>query len=371
MKKVFLFLLAASLTFFTIIFSVSAFSVRKEYLYKVAMVTGYADVDDNSFNQQTYEGCKEWCNKNGIPFSYFKPASNSDVERLKSTELAIERGYNVLFLPGYNFAPIIAQMSSRYSDVTFIGIDIAPSDFPSDYTPTENIFCFSYHEEQAGYLAGYAAVKEGYRKHGFLGGMEAEVVTRFGYGYAQGMNDAAVELGLTEKMDLNFVYSGQFYGDNDITKYMDNWYKTGTEIVFACGGSIYTSAALAAKDNGGKVIGVDVDQSIIMDKDYGKGICLTSAMKGIAATCKMSLELMSQGVWEEGSFARLGLISSTDLESNYVGLPIDTWSMNNFTIDEYKVVVDEIINGTRAIDPSTDKVPSYEHVNIRLLGNIK
>ena len=150
-----------------------------------------------------------------------------------------------------------------------------------------------YQEELCGYMAGYAAVKLGYKNLGFLGGMAVPAVIRYGYGFVQGVDAAAADLGLTD-VKLKYVYGGQFYGDADITAVMDTWYANGTEVVFACGGGIYTSAAeAAAKKANGKVIGVDVDQAAIIDGAYGEGMTVTSAMKGLAPTVKTMLSEVS------------------------------------------------------------------------------
>ena len=370
MKKVFLSLLATSLVFFTTVFVVAKHQDAGDAPFRVAMISGIADIDDNSFNQSTYEGCKEWCSGHDIPFTYYKPAANSNAERGKCVELAIERGYNVLFLPGYQFGDTIAQFANKYPDVTFYGIDVTESDLPSTFIPGDNVFCFSYHEEIAGYLAGYASTKEGYKKHGFLGGMKGLAVTRFGYGYVQGVDAAASEMNIDA--EINFVYGGQFYGDNDITKYVDNWYKGGTEIVFACGGGIYTSAALAARDNGGKIIGVDSDQSIVVDRDYGEGICITSAMKCIPSTIKTVLDSYADEIASGETFAKLGLVSSSNIDENYVGLPIDTWSMTNFTVEDYKVVVDDILKGKCIISDEVNSQPTLSsHTTLKEFGSIK
>lgn len=361
MKKVFLSLIATTIVFFSLVFIVSSQKRNEDYPLKVALITGYADVDDNSFNQSTYEGCKEWCTENHIPFNYYKPAANSTAERAKSTELAIDRGYNVIFFPGYNFGEIIAQFAPYYPDVTFIGIDVTENDLPPSFKMTDNVYCFSYHEEIAGYLAGYAATMEGNLNHGYLGGLKGLAVTRFGYGYVQGV-DAAVQervaSGESIQAKVDFVYGGQFFGDNDITKYIDNWYKSGTEVVFSCGGGIYTSVAVAAKDNKKQLIGVDSDLSPVIERDYGPGICLTSAIKGIEPTCKAVLSMLLNGETIPAHFIKLGLLSSSDLNLNYVGLPTKTWSMKKFTIDYYKVVVQDIIDGVRTVSDDVSVPPT-------------
>ena len=265
--------------------------------YAVAMITDYGDITDQSFNQTTYEACKEFCEANGLQFNYFKPAGDSDAERVAMIESAIDEGYNVVVMPGYAFAGAIKETADIYPEVTFIALDVSAGDLGDDYTLPSNLYCAVYQEELCGYMAGYAAVKLGYTKLGFLGGMAVPAVVRYGFGYVQGVDAAAKELGIT--VDLKYAYGNQFVGDADITAAMDTWYQGGTEIVFACGGGIYTSAAEAAAKVGGKIIGVDVDQAGIIDGDYGEGMTVTSAMKGLAPTVK---HLLSEVV--AGNFAR-------------------------------------------------------------------
>ena len=240
----------------------------------VAMVTDSGDITDQSFNQTTYETCKAWAEENGVEFNYFKPESDSDEARNASVDQAVAEGANVVVLPGYMFAATIVEQSKNYPDVKFVALDVGAGDIcekgvgegytynPADYNVedyynTDNVYCCTYQEELSGYMAGVAAVKLGYKHLGFLGGMAVPAVQRFGYGFVQGADAAAKELGVENEVQVEFVCGGQFYGDADITAYMDTWYSAkGVEAVFACGGGIYTSAVEAAQKTGGKVIGV-------------------------------------------------------------------------------------------------------------------
>lgn len=353
MKKMLIAFLVTALVFFSLVFSLGALSSNREDEFKVAMVTDFSDVNDASFNQACYEGAKEWCSQYDIKFNYYKPSSISLAERVRSLKLAIDRGYDVILCPGFALGKAIREVAPNHPEVKFIGLDILQSDFGDDFVLTDNISVFNYHEEIAGYLAGYGAVKEGYRKLGYLGGMETAPVIRFGYGYVQGVDAAAREL--KTNVDLKYVYGKQFFGDSEIYARMDSWYKSSNiEIVFACGGSIYTSVALAAKENGGHMIGVDSDQAPIIDRDYEKGLCITSAMKDIRHTVINKLEaLYKDKVWDKG-INTLGLISSEHPEENYVQLPIETWRMKNFTIEEYKSLVSDIMLGIKKVSDKTD-----------------
>ena len=348
---------------------------------KVAMITDYGDITDQSFNQTTYEACKAFAETNGVEFQYFKPAGDSTADRVAMVEKAVDEGYNVLVMPGYAFGGTIVEAAPEYPDVKFIAIDVAKGDLLEagvaaagetyDYNPDNwdleqyvdmsNVYCAVYQEELCGYMAGYAAVKLGYTKLGFLGGMAVPAVVRYGYGFVQGVDAAAAELGLTD-VELNYVYGGQFSGDADITAVMDTWYNGGTEIVFACGGSIYSSAGEAAAKVNGKVIGVDTDQSGIIDGKYGEGMTVTSAMKGLyPATYDTLTDVVVNGNWDKyvGQIATLGLISGTDPEANYVQIPMTTqFEDGKFTADDYKALVAAMFDGSLTVSNDISKTAS-------------
>ena len=339
--------------------------------YKVAMITDYGDITDQSFNQTTYEGCKEFCEANGVDFKYYKPAGDSTAERVAMVDAAVADGYNVVVMPGYAFGETITQVADLYPDVKFIALDVSQGDL-GDYQIPENVTCAVYQEELCGYMAGYAAVKLGYTKLGFLGGMAVPAVVRYGYGFVQGADAAATELGAD--VTLNYVYGNQFSGDADITAYMDTWYANGTEVVFACGGGIYNSAAEAAAKVGGKVIGVDVDQAAIIDA-YAEGMTVTSAMKGLAPTVKTILgELILNDNWAQyaGQINTLGLVSGTDVEANYVQIPYEStqWS-DTFTKDDYAALVAAMFDGTITVSNDTETEPTVQTITVDYQGNIK
>ncbi|MDE6455727.1 MAG: BMP family ABC transporter substrate-binding protein, partial [Dysosmobacter sp.] len=256
---------------------------------RVAMITDYGDITDQSFNQTTYEASKAWSEANGVDFTYYKPAGDSTAERVAMVEKAADEDYNVIVMPGFAFGETIAQVADTYPEITFIALDVSEGDLGGMAVPS-NVYCAVYKEELAGYMAGVAAVKLGYTHLGYLGGMAVPAVQRFGYGFVQGVDAAAGELGVDATVE--YVYGNQFFGDPDITAYADNWYQNvGVQAIFACGGGICTSAGeAAAKVPGTKVIGVDVDQSFTLDAAYGEGVTLTSAMKGLAATVNHMLD---------------------------------------------------------------------------------
>ena len=363
-----------------------------ETTYKVAMITDYGDITDQSFNQTTYEACKAFADANKIEFSYFKPAGDNTADRVAMIESAVDEGYNVIVMPGYAFGGAIVEAAPQHKDVKFIALDVGKSDLLEagvaakgeeyDYNPDNwdlatyvdmsNVYCAIYQEELCGYMAGYAAVKLGYKNLGFLGGMAVPAVVRYGYGFVQGVDAAAAELKLTD-VKVNYVYGGQFFGDADITAKMDTWYAGGTQVVFACGGGIYTSAVDAAKKvEGAKVIGVDVDQAgVIANYAAGEGadqatidgykaLTVTSAMKGLyPATYDTLTDVIINGNWANyaGKIATLGLVSADDPALNYVQIPLEStqWADGAFTQDDYKTLVKAMFDGTLTVSNDITK----------------
>ena len=328
---------------------------------KIAMITDSGDITDESFNQLTWETCVPYGEANGIETQYYKPAEDTDEERINAVDLAVAEGATVVVMPGYLFGPAIAEEQDLYPDVTFIAVDVTEGDIVNlageSVALGSNVYICSFQEEQAGYLAGYAAVKDGYTSLGFLGGIAVPAVIRYGFGYIQGINAAAEEMGVD--VDVKYYYGGQFYGDDAITARMEGWYADGTQVVFACGGGIYTSAVDAAAQYDGKVIGVDVDQF----PKIGDA-CITSAMKGLGSAVEAALDAYTSGNWSSigGKSEQLGLT-----QGDYLGLPTAdaSWGFKTFTKDEYETVLNGIKDGSITVSNDTENQPEVgSHVTV-------
>lgn len=319
---------------------------------KIALVTDVGTIDDESFNQATWEGVVAYGDAHGIEYTYYQPTEDSTEERINQIDLAVSEGATVVVLPGYLFGETLSEVQTTYPDVNFIAVDVSEGDMTAPIA--SNAYACTFSEEQAGYLAGYAAVKEGYTKLGFLGGMAVPAVIRYGYGYVQGINAAAQEMGVT--VEVKYTYGGQFFGDANITAKMESWYADGTEIVFACGGGIYTSALEAALNYNGMIIGVDVDQYSVGEGSSYNPV-LTSAMKGLTSTVQDRLDDCFTGNWAAigGKVQNLGLA-----DGDYIGLPTEgaSWAFETFTKDEYQKLLDGIKDGSIVISNDTENQPA-------------
>ena len=244
--------------------------------YEIALVTDVGTINDKSFNQGAWEGVVQYAEEFDVSYKYYQPDAKSTEEYIKSINVAVKNGAKIVVTPGYLFEQAIWDVQTKHPEVKFILLDGSPNNVVDwdtmatldgkdpNFDIKPNTYPIFYAEEEAGFLAGYAAVKEGFTKLGFMGGMAVPAVVRFGYGYIEGANLAATEMGLADgAIELKHTYLDSFAPDEGHQTKAAGWYTTGTEVIFSCAGGAGNSVMKAAEQHagGGKwVIGVDVDQ---------------------------------------------------------------------------------------------------------------
>lgn len=350
--------------------------------YQVAFVTDVGQLKDKSFNQGTFDGVKLYAAANGLSYKYYQPANGSeatDDDRYDAMKAAVEGGADVVVCAGYLQEAALRKAAIEYPDTPFVFIDGYPiqeqateydaagNALPNDSPVLTNVAGVAFQEQQAGYLAGYAAVKDGFTKLGFSGGGGGTnpACCRFGYGYVQGANAAALEKGVTVDMNYSWQYGSNFSASTDLQTMINGWYVNGTEIVFACGGSMFQSIVAAASANDGYVIGVDVDQS--GESEY----VVTSAMKGLADAVQWAVAKVYDGTFDTigGQQASLGVAD------NAVQLPTgaDSWRFETFTVEEYESLYQQMVDGTLVVDDdytvmdNAETATNWSNVNVNII----
>ena len=332
--------------------------------YEVAFVTDVGSLKDKSFNQGTYDGVKLYANANNLSYKYYQPANKdqaTDDDRFDAMKAACDNGAKIVVCAGFLQEAALRMAAKAYPNVSFVFIDGYPvGEEAKEGSPAlKNIAGIAFQEQQCGYLAGYAAVKEGYTKLGFTGGGGGTnpACCRYGYGYVQGASAAAKELNKTVEMNYSWLYGGSFSASPELQTMANGWYTNGTEVIFACGGSMFASVAAAAGANDGKVIGVDVDQSFESDT------VITSAMKGLSDAVQWALTK-----FYANEFASIGgTATSLGAKDNAVGLPTDTWSLKGWTVDEYKAMLKDMADGKLVVDDDYKNLASTENLKLNIV----
>ena len=302
--------------------------------YEVAMITDSGDIDDKSFNQGTWEGIVEFAEDNNLTYKYYKPTEVSDDAYVAAIDLAVAAGAKIVVTPGFLFEPAVYIAQDKYPDVKFVLIDGVPH--PGDYTTfkvADNTVSILFQEEQSGFLAGYAAVKEGYRTLGFMGGIAVPAVVKFGKGFVYGAGIAALEL--EAEIDVTkYDYLGTFAPSDAVKTQAASWYADGVEVIFVAAGGAGNSVMSAAEESDNVVIGVDIDQA------SQSPTVITSAMKALGVVVKSALQDYVSNVFGGGETFVLGA------DIGAVGLPLgDSFRFKNFTVEQYNAILTRVANG--------------------------
>lgn len=307
--------------------------------YKVAIVTDVGQLMDKGFNQGTYEGAVAFADAKGYSYQYYQPANGTDAtddDRISAMRLAIENGAEVIVTPGFLQAAALEVVAAENPDVKFVFVD-------GWNMGLENLTAICYHEEESGYFAGYAAVKDGYTSLGgtFGGAGTNPACNRFAYGYVQGIEAAAAELDTTVDVKISFQNGAAFSASPELQTQISGWYANGTEVVFSCGGSMLQSVKAAAEENDGKIIGVDTNQAGESDR------VITSAVKGLAASVELILNQWDAGEWDKLA----DTTSNLGAKDNATGLPTDAdaWRFASFTTAEYEALFAAVADGSMVI----------------------
>ena len=321
--------------------------------YQVAFITDVGQLKDKSFNQGTYDGVKLYANANGKSYKYYQPANGNeatDDDRIDAMKLACDNGAEIVVAAGFMQGTALTAAATAYPDVHFVFID-------GWALGLENVAAIAFAEHQSGYLAGYATVMEGYTKLGFMGGGGGTnaACQRFGYGFLQGAEAAAAELDVTVDMNYSWAYGASFSASPELQAMATGWYTNGTEVIFACGGSMFQSIAAAASTEDGLVVGVDVDQS------FESPAVITSAMKGLADAGQWAIAKHFDGNWADIS----DKTTSLGAADNAVGLPTATWSLTGWTVADYEAMFAKVVSGELVISDELVTAPeSTAHVNV-------
>ena len=329
--------------------------------YELAFVTDVGQLKDKSFNEGTWNGVKLYANENDMSYKYYQPANGdqaTDDDRYDAMKAAVDAGATVVVCAGFLQEAALTRAATEFPDVQFIFVDGYPVANEAGETLT-NVAGIAFKEEQSGYFAGYAAVMEGYTKLGFSGGGGGTnpACCRYGYGFVQGANAAAAEKDVQVEVNYSWQYGSNFGSSPELQTMANGWYQSGTEVIFACGGSMFQSISAAAAANDGAVIGVDVDQSTESDT------VITSAMKELADAVQWSLAKVYDNTFSEIG----GQATSLGVETDAVGLPTETWSMTNFTVEQYEAMYQQVKDGTLTVDDNYDNLEQeYSNLNLNI-----
>ena len=362
MKKIGIVLLAVLL-----MFGLTACSsgVKDDGKADIVLITDQGTIDDKSFNQGSWEGVGLYTDENkDVKAKHLRPATESDSEYYNAIVKAIEEmEAKVIVTPGYLFNDAVFRAQKDYPETHFIFVDSLPQgkDEAEPFVGP-NTVSLVYEEQQAGFLAGYAAVKEGFTELGFIGGIPVPAVTKFGIGYLYGANHAAKELGI-DNINIRWNYAMIFLPTPEVQQLAAGWYSSGTEAIFVAAGGAGKSVFAAAESADKAVFGVDSDQQ--QDSET----VLASAIKQLQGSVYDALKGHFDGKFPGGE------VKVYDIKADAVGLATDFKRFKKFDKAQYDAVYADLkadkdgISSEIPTNHGDDKNPTFELSNVTIIAN--
>ena len=320
-------------------------TVVQQPTMKVALITDHGAMQDIGMSE-LWSGVDGYCYKNSIEHCYYWMATPYALTEY--VDLAVKDGNNIIALMGYTAqSDEMKELQEKYPEVKFLTFDQKKGE-SEDVDLAENRVCISYKVEQAGFMAGYASVKLGYRKLGLLMSPETES-KEYGYGFLMGADCAAVEDGIAGEVEVNCTYAEQYYPSQQIYDEAAAWYQGGTQVIFTGDAYIVEAVALAAAEYGGKVIGTMVDQAgelnfvtadeLFINSDFvqpegGSPVTMSSAMIGLDYSAQYMLNQIQRGNWDSfgGKLIDFGMEDGRQM----LQLALSTQFNESFTWDSYE-----------------------------------
>lgn len=315
-------------------------------------------VEDDGYNEAVYNGVRMYALGAGVSFSFYHADPNAPESYQEAAVKAVTENAKIVVCAGDLFGEVVGALQESYPQTSFLLIDSVPRNVEGEeISIADNVHCIQFREEQAGYLAGYMAVWEGYRHLGFVGGGEEPAVLRYGYGYLQGIDAAAKDLSL-EDVTVRYWYANTFSPDIAVREKADDWYENGVQIIFACGGGLYESVLEAAESQDGFLIGVDVDQFRVSNR------FVTSAVKNVGTAVTDTLDsFYANSGWNEG---RAGQVKYYGVEEGCAAIPVvDTeWRFREIPTTHFFEIYKQVKRGDRQVSAEIGELPQLTRITL-------
>ncbi len=269
--------------------------------FKAAMVTDTGGVNDQSFNQSSWEGLQKISKDTGIEVKYTESKQESDY--VTNLDKAADDENNLIWGIGFAMSDAILNAAKQNPDINYAIVDMAYEKTP------ENVTGVVFRAQEPSFTVGYIAAKTTKTgKVGFVGGQHSNVIDQFEYGYKAGVAYAAKELGKNITVDAQYAES---FSDASKGKAIaSSMFSKNCDIVFHAAGGAGVGVIQAAKEANKFAIGVDRDQAYLAPENV-----LTSALKHVGHAVELVTKEAIDGKKIGGKTYAYGLTE------NAVGIP--------------------------------------------------
>ncbi len=331
MKKVLAILLALMMASMCM-----TFGVAEKASIRVGMVTDVGGVNDQSFNQTSWEGLVKLHEEDpSIEVNYLESKTDADYQTNINT--FIDEGYDLIICVGYMLADATREAAQDNPEQLFAIIDDSTNaDLP-------NVACLMFAQEQASYLVGLVAGSVTQSKTvGYVQGMVSDTMNLFGIGYITGVKEACPDATVLQYNANNF---GDIAGGNTAAKDMIT---KGADVIYHAAGGTGMGVINACDEAGIWAIGVDTDQAHLAPEHV-----ITSAMKRV----DVASQDISKAVKAEAFTAGIHMY---DLANGGVDLAPTRDHIPAEVLELVEAAKAAIIAGEKTVPTTVDACPAFE-----------
>lgn len=322
---------------------------------------------DNGATDALLEGLTQYTQARDCQLRQLNFGTSDTQARLRTLSNSLSNVPRAVVCLGASFEPLLFEAQVLYPDVNFLLIDGEPRRTSDGvYETRTNTHAILFNESQLGFLTGYAAVMDGARSLGFWGASSAQDVIRYGYGFIQGSEAAAAQLGLANgAISLRYRYAGSAPDPIQERTRLATWYAEGVETIFVCDDEqpdLLPLANEAAQEAGGMLLGADFVRTEQVDvlsfcavKDYG----------GAAYRALIALE-ENGGCWDANRAGRT-LCEGAAEDAIALQGSANPWPLQDFSPQAYRTLYQDLASDKFPLDLSVsrERVPLAPHCSLR------
>ncbi|MDD4850174.1 MAG: BMP family ABC transporter substrate-binding protein [Gemmiger sp.] len=323
---------------------------------EIALVVDSNGLADGANNAAIWSGVQKFCENFGFIAKSYVAADDTPQAAEDALRTAAESSADMVVCIGAALETPLYNLQNNYPTTHYLMLDGEPhTEDYSSYTQSSAVHCVLFREEQAGYLAGYAAAAEGYTSIGFVGAEAVPDIVQYGAGFLQGAEAAAERSGA--QVSVKYWYADTYQANDEIFTRVSGWYAENTQLVFACGGTLAESCADAAEQNGGRVAAAGYNQAGL------SGTVLTSAIKCVSRTVQNQLYTFyaGGGTWSADA---AGKTEQVGVSTQAVALPTTPWGFLNFTTEDYTTLYGKLRDATLKAERYSDSATMPETQNL-------
>lgn len=310
----------------------------------IAFICSPAGVEDRYEGQALKTAIFAYCTEKGLPYREY--ISDGSADYFKNAALSAAQTCDIVICDSKASAEL-AQTGTAYQ-TSFLFVNYTGS-------VGANGRAVAFSEEDAAFLAGYAAVCDGKRHFAFFAGERNDMSCRYLNGFVQGIDAASSE---SAACTVTYYFTGSDEAGDEAKAIAQSMFMDGSEIMMVAGGEIYKSAVQAANVTKKFLIGCEMDQAGESER------FVTTAMKEYSTVLAGELDAFYDSkAWSAGFVGKSVVYRYSH---GAVGIPTYTgaYRFASFPADMFANIGEMLKAGSLTVSRGTSLPAALQHTTV-------